>query len=76
MESPGIPGRFTVWIEAIADDPVGQQLVLRLREAVRRSAGLSLAPAPGAAVFFVRIVTMDQATHPGQGTVYSIAWSK
>jgi len=61
-----------VYIQSTAPDIVGRQLVFELREAVRRSAALSLAEREQDARIYARIVTLDP-DNSGRGisTVYS-----
>ena len=61
-----------VYIQSTAPDTVGRQLVFELREAVRRSAALSLAEREQDARIYARIVTLDpDNTGRGNSTVYS-----
>jgi hypothetical protein len=62
-----------VYLRADTPDPVGRQLAFELREALRRSAGLTLAERPKDARIFTRIVTLDplDGSSSGYSTVYS-----
>ena|SRR5690606_5164319 len=61
-----------VYIQSTAPDVVGRQLVFELREAVRRSAALSLAEREQDARIYARIVTLDpDNSGRGNSTVYS-----
>jgi len=60
-------------LKTTVDDSVGRQLVFEVREALRRSAGLSLAERAQDARIHVRIVTLDpeSGSSSGVSTVYS-----
>jgi hypothetical protein len=62
-----------VYLQATSPDSVGRQLVFELREALRRSAGLSLAERNQDALFYMRLVTLDpnNGSTAGYSTVYS-----
>lgn len=62
-----------VYLQATTPDAVGRQLVFELREALRRSAGMSLAERKQDALFYMRLVTLDpnNGSSAGYSTVYS-----
>ena len=62
-----------VYLTATTPDPVGRQMVFELREALRRSAGLSLAERSNDARIYARVVTLDpnEGTSSGVSTIYS-----
>ena len=68
------PAKLAVFVSAQTPDPVGQQLVQALRERVRRSPGLALAPAPDRATLILTFVSMaSRQDSPAQETAYSVA---
>lgn len=62
-----------IYLHATVPDQVGRQLVFELREALRRSAGFTLAERPQDARIYTRIVTIDpnDGSSAGYSTVYS-----
>lgn len=71
------PPRAAVYVQSAADDPVGRLLAYEIREAVRRSSGLSLADRETDARFILRLVTLDpdKERSPGISTVYSAVYT-
>jgi len=62
-----------VEVEATADDPVGRQLVFRVKEAIRTSSSMELSFDESKARMQVHMVTLDQSRDsPGLSTAYSV----
>ncbi len=66
-----------IWVHSTAEDTVGRQLAFELREAVRRSAAMSLADRSQDGRIYVRLVTMDPDSSSGGAsrTIYSAVWT-
>jgi hypothetical protein len=65
--------QVVVYIDVTSSDPVGKQLTYELREAIRRSASMSLGDREADARFIMRLVTLDpnDGATAGVMTVYS-----
>ena len=71
------PARASVYIHSSADDSIGRDLAYKIRETVRRSAGMTLADRANDARFILRLVTLDpdSKNSPGISTVYSAVYT-
>ena len=69
--------RAAVYLQNNTDDPVGRLLAYEIREAIRRSAGLTLVDRDVDARFILRLVTIDpdRERSPGISTVYSAVYT-
>ena len=56
--------RMPIFVESDGGDPVGEVLVYRVREELRRSTGYTLVPARSKAVLRLIVRTLDPATLP------------
>ena len=67
-----------VHVSSTAPDSVGGRLVFGVKEAIRRSSGMTLAEREQDALISVRIVTLDPDTNNssnGYRTIYSLVWT-
>ena len=71
------PARTSVYVQSTADDSIGRDLAYKIRETVRRSAGMTLADRANDARFILRLVTLDSDSKhsPGISTVYSAVYT-
>lgn len=71
------PVKTSVYLQSTAEDRVGKTLSYEIREAIRRSAGLTLADQADDARFILRLVTIDPDNRdsPGISTVYSAVYT-
>lgn len=66
----------TVYVGATAKDSVGKQLIFATKEAIRRSAGLTLADTEDESRIQVHFVTIDpDSPERGDRTIYSAVWT-
>ena len=67
--------QIAIIVSATSDDIVGQRLVYKVKEELRRSTGLRLAEANENSGLYLRLVTLDSDTNaPGVSTTYSAVW--